>query len=161
MAAPNTPTGTIQHIVYAKSGNGSKDENTYAKLVASGKIINTANKLGDCIAFGPISATGNPSEWTPMGEGTTKSIAGAASLGELTIRVVATEGNTLHNTLLNMAVGAKLEAAVVKTDSGDTSKDVAYYAYGTLASKETTFETPGEFGFTIALAANVQRSVKA
>ena len=146
MAAPSSPTGTIQHKAYAKLSN-SASVNTVAKVEA-------LTSLSNCIAFGPISATGNPSEWTPMGEGTTKSIAGAASLGELTVRIVATESNSLHSALLSADVGDKIEAGIVKVSGSDK---VAYYAYGTLASKEITFETPAEFGFTIALAANVSR----
>ena len=155
MATPLTPTGTVQHAVYVLMSHVSKDEDTYAKLSATGKLIVAANLLGDVIAFGPITKTGNPSEWTPFGSGTTRSIAGAASLGELTVRFVVSESNAIQGRLYSASIGDKIEVAGVKNDGTGM---MAYYAYGTLASTEVTFDTPGEYGFTIALADSPRRA---
>ena len=156
MAQPSNPTGTVQHTAYILMSHASVAEDTYAKLSATGKLIVAANLLGDVIAFGPITKTGNPSEWTPFGSGTTKSIAGAASLGELTVRFVVSEGDAVQGRIYSASIGDKIEVAGVKNDGVGM---MAYYAYGTLASTEVTFDTPGEYGFSIALADSPKRAV--
>ena len=150
MAAPSSPTGTIQHKIYINYDNtttNSRNTLTKAKTAVS-------TLLGDVVAFGPITKTGNPSEYTPFGESTSKTIAGAASLGELTCRVVVTE--TTHATLLGKSPGDEVEVLAIKKDG---SAEVGYYATGEFLSTETTFDTPGEYGFTIALSEEPSRLV--
>jgi len=146
MPVTGKPTGTPGHKVYCKLSNSSS--------IDSIQKVEGLGELGDCITFGPITATGNPSEWTPYGSGTTKSIAGAASLGEFPVRVVVTESNQLHAAIINASVGAAIEVGLVKSEG---SNKVAYYAYGEIASNENAFETPAEFGFSLALAAKPTR----
>ena len=165
MAATAKPTSTIQHFVYCKLAapsvsNPSSSTNLTAVVHSSGTLVTvqsnnltSSNRLVNTISAGPVSKTGNPSEYTPYGEATSKTIAGPASLGEFPVRFVVDEDDTLHASLLAASPGAKIELATIKaTGLGAAGyKLVAYYMRGTILSQEITFDTPGECGFSIAL----------
>ena len=161
MAAPSVVTGTVQQVLYVKVGTTvfTTPADYAAAIGASGFKVTASDNLAiNTTAFGPISKTGNPVEYTPFGESTTRSIAGAASLSELSFTITVVEANTVHSALLAAAIGGFIEIGVIK---GKGTNQVMYYARGEISGSEQTFETPNELTITMALAENSSRFVKA
>ena len=153
MAAPSVVTGTVQAKLYVKT-KASAFSTPADFAAAKAALATTANLSNNTTAFGPISKSGNPVEYTPFGEEVTKSIAGAASLSEISFTVTIIESDTLHSSLLVASVGKFIEVGLVKTKG---SNEVMYYARGEVSGSEQTFDTPNELTITIALAESPSR----
>ena len=146
MAAPTKPTGTVQHTVYM-TAPAAAVITTPADLAAAKAQV--ATELEDAISVGPIDISGNPVSYTPLGSGTTKTIAGAADLGELAIRFVPTESVALDAALSAAVVGHNTEVLVIKAVG---AAEVAYYARGEVTGLSVGFDTPAETEIRFALA---------
>ena len=145
MAAPSVVTGTVEAKVYATVADAAYT--TPTNLTKTKTAVTTQVK--NCTSFGPITKSGNPVEFTPFGESTTKTVAGAASLGELSFTCTILESDTLHAALLGATVGKFIQVMCLKASG---SNEAAYYARGTISGSEQTFDTPNELTITIALA---------
>ena len=166
MAAPGKPTGTVQHRVYAKNSGAIAiaPAANYAGVVGAGKLIASiaaadlsdtqANFVLDATVAGPVDANGNPVSYTPLGSGTTKSVAGAAELGEVPLTFVVTESNTVHDALLDSEIGDNIEFAVAKIVGAAVS---VYYGYGEVTGISVGFDTPADATISIALKARPKR----
>ena len=152
MAAPSSPTGTVQHIVYVKLAAATSDPGDLAK--AKTAVVADSNKLVNATSFGPIDLSGNPVSFTPLGSGTTKTVAGAADLGELPIRFVPVESVALDASLVGAKVGTKIQVGLLKKSGSD---ETIYYARGEISGLNIGFDTPAEAEIRIALAANPVR----
>lgn len=172
MAAPSTATGTVQGRGFVKLSDAAPaTPANHAALVANGALAKGganagelgANEVAEMTGFGPIEQTGNPAEWTPHGSPTTKSIAGAASLGELPITFTILEANSLHGALLggdggSPPIGRNVECAYKKTVG---AAEVIYYAKGTISSVSVETDTPSACSISIALGEAPKRFPKA
>ena len=157
MAAPSSPTGTVQHKVFVHLEAATADPKTLAAAkTAVDDDGSDTGLLKNATSFGPIDLSGNPVSFTPLGSGTTKTVAGAADLGELPIRFVPVESVTLDASLVGAKVGTKIQVGLLKVDS---SKEVMYYARGEISGLNIGFDTPAEAEIRIALAANPVRRV--
>ena len=165
MAAPSVVTGTVQAKLFMNTGTSTyttPDDHADATSAAHFDTTKTDHLVKNCTSFGPVTKSGNPVEYTPYGDGETSSVAGAASLGELSFTITAIESDTVHGQLLTADVGAFIEVGLLKsTGSSGSTKEVIYYARGTVSGSEQTFDTPNELTLTIALAEAPSRFVKA
>ena len=168
MAAPSKPTGTVQHLVFVKhqAAGGAltafSNPAVYTDIVGAGKLLTATTKLNAAFlegatGFGPIDLTGNPVSYTPLGASETKTVAGAADLGELPLRFVPTESAALDSALLGAQVGDSIEVVCVK-QSG--AAEVAYYAGGEISGLNVGFDTPAESEIRVALSDRPKRLVK-
>ena len=125
---------------------------TYTALVGAGKLVLPANLVYDPESIGDQEQSGNPIEYTPYGSDVTKSIAGAASLGEFVFSFFLDNTNALHETLMGLSAGDAIECAV-NTSTGATNKTVDYVR-GQVSSvtKRTPVDSPqvGEIGIALA-----------
>lgn len=159
MAAPSKPTGTVQHQVFVSPPSAAAlaavaDRDTLAEVKAAVGV--DANRLTDATQFGPIELRGNPVSFTPLGAGTTKQVAGAAALGEFSIRFVPTEVNEPDNSILAASVGFNVEAMCLKVEG---MNEVAYYVRGEVSGITSGFDTPAEAELRIALSVRPTRLV--
>lgn len=143
--------------LYARTTLTTTSPITYAALIGATNLVLAANSVYDPESIGDQEQSGNLIEYTPYGAQTTKSIAGAASLGEFTFSFYLDNSNTLHQTLLDLGAGDDIECAVVTTSG--TAAITVDYIRGEVSStsKRTPIDSPqvGEVG--VALSQAVKR----
>ena len=125
---------------------------TWAQLTAtSGGIIVSTKKVQDVTEIAAAETSGNPIEYTPAGSGTTKSVPGAASLGEFSFTVAVDNSNTIHSSLAGYEAGDP--AAVVVLTKTATTAQTATYLLGSISAVSKAWATGGDYQrLTVSMA---------